>query len=492
MKTKLKLVIISLITINTITSCTKFLDVKPESDLTTGNAYNSAADLDAALIGAYRTLYTDYFIWENYVMSDVRSDNAYAGGDDAEIYQYDNLSISPLNSRILLTWKQLYNGIAKANLVMEHAPLVNDSKLDVNNKRNNIIAEAKFLRALYYFELVKTFGEVPIVKEFGKINPAEANIPKSPVSEVYNLIIQDLESALILPAEYSSVSLSKSKATKGAVYALLAKVHAQKPDRDYSKVLEYCNQTGNLGYDLHGSYDQLFDGLNYNNKEAILLIQYITATPEANWGPQLLLPPSLSGDDWRKYVTPSKSLMAAYDAAGDNQRKAASVLIENAEWSDEFWKPCATAGLIPFPYKFRHASAWASGDNVYLLRYDDILLLKAEALNELNRSADALAPLNKVRDRVDLGEITTTDKETLRNIILNERRLELAFEGYRWDDLVRAGKAVTTMSNLQEFKLTCGGGSTKMVYDMNQNKTLMPIPQSERNRNPNLGQNQGY
>ncbi|RZK56170.1 MAG: RagB/SusD family nutrient uptake outer membrane protein, partial [Pedobacter sp.] len=308
-----------------ITSCTKFLDVKPESDLTTGNAYNTAADLDAALIGTYRTLYTDYYIWENYVMSDVRSDNAYAGGDDPEIYQYDNLAISPLNSRILLTWQQMYNGIAKANLVIENAPLVNDSKLDADNKRNNIIAEAKFLRALYYFELVKTFGEVPIVKEFGKINPSDANIPKSPVNEVYNFIVEDLEAALILPAEYSSVSLSKSKVTRGAVYALLAKVYAQKPDRDYSKVLEYCNQTGNLGYDLHGSYDQLFDGLNYNNKEGILLVQYIEGTPEANWGPQLLLPASLSGDDWRKYVTPSKNLIAAYDAAGDDQRKAASV-----------------------------------------------------------------------------------------------------------------------------------------------------------------------
>ncbi|WP_256012221.1 RagB/SusD family nutrient uptake outer membrane protein [Desertivirga xinjiangensis] len=486
MKTKMKILIITLIISINISSCTSFLDLEPQSDLTTGNAYKSAADLEAALIGTYRTLYTDYFIWENFVMSDVRSDNAYAGGDDPEIYQYDNLAVSSMNSRILLTWRQLYNGIANANLVIEKAPQVSDIKLDTDNKRNKIIAEARFLRALFYFELVKTFGEIPIVKEFGKINPSEANVPKSSVADIYKFIIEDLDAALILPTEYGSLSLNKSKVTRGAVYALLAKVYAQKPDRDYNKVLEYCNEVGKLGYDLHGSYDQLFDGLNYNNPETILLVQYIAGTPEANWGPQLLLPPSLSGDDWRKYVTPSKDLLAAYDAAGDTQRKSASVLVENVEWADEFWKPCASSGSVPFPYKFRHANAWASGDNVYILRYDDILLLKAEALNELNRGSDALTPLNYVRDRVDLQAITTTDKEALKEIILNERRLELAFEGYRWDDLVRAGKAVSKMNSLQEFKLTCGGGSTQMNYRMSQEKTLMPIPQSELNRNPAL------
>lgn len=469
-----------------ITSCSKFLDLAPESDLTTGNAYLTASDADAALTGAYQTLYTDYFIWENFVMYDVRSDNAYAGGDDSEIFQYDNLAVSSLNSRILLTWRQLYNGIARANLVLEKVPEIKDTKLDEGDKRNNILAEARFLRAFYYFELVRAFGGVPIVKEFGKITPAEANIAKSSDVEVYNFIVEDLQAALALPTEYGTLSLSKSKATRGAAYALLAKVYAQRPDRNYTKVLEYCNEVTKLGYDLHDSYDQLFDGLNYNNKETILLVQFADGTPQSSWGPQMLLPPSISGDDWRKYVTPSKNLMAAYDAAGDEIRKNASVLIEDVEWSDEFWKPCATEGPVPFPYKFRHASGWQSGDNVYLLRYDDILLLKAEALNELNRGGEALTPLNKVRKRVDLDDITTTDQTALRDIILNERRLELAFEGYRWDDLIRAGKLVSTMNNLEEFKLVCSGTSTKMNYNMSSNKTLMPIPQEEMNRNPNL------
>lgn len=469
-----------------ITSCSKFLDLAPESDLTTANAYLTASDADAALTGAYQTLYTDYFIWENFVMYDVRSDNAYAGGDDSEIFQYDNLAVSSLNSRILLTWRQLYNGIARANLVLEKVPEIKDTKLDEGDRRNNILAEAKFLRAFYYFELVRAFGGVPIVKEFGKITPAEANIAKSSDVEVYNFIVEDLQAALALPTEYGTSSLSKSKATRGAAYALLAKVYAQRPDRNYTKVLEYCNEVTKLGYDLHDSYDQLFDGLNYNTKETILLVQFATGSPQSNWGPQMLLPPSISGDDWRKYVTPSKNLMAAYDAAGDEIRKNASVLMEDVEWSDEFWKPCATEGPVPFPYKFRHASGWASGDNVYLLRYDDILLLKAEALNELNRGGEALTPLNKVRKRVDLDDITTTDQTALRDIILNERRLELAFEGYRWDDLIRAGKLVSTMNNLEEFKLVCSGTSTKMNYNMNSNKTLMPIPQEEMNRNPNL------
>ncbi|ATP56956.1 RagB/SusD family nutrient uptake outer membrane protein [Pedobacter ginsengisoli] len=493
MKTKLYIIICFLMAAG-FSSCKKFLTEEPESSATTGNAYKTASDIEAALTGVYNSLYTEYFVWEFFLLSDVRSDNAYAGGDAQEVYQYDNLAVSPLNVRVFYDWQQLYNGIAKANLVLEKIGEVKDVALDQGNRRAQIIGEAKFLRALFYFELVKNFGDVPLVMQFGKIDPAEANVSKSPAAEVYTTIITDLNDALAVPDSYSTASLSKSRVTKGAVYALLAKVYAQKSDRDYNKVLENIKHVEELGYKLHGNYDELFDGSHYVNDEAILEIQYKASTPQANYGPQLLLPPSISGDDWRKYCTPSKDLIKAFDTEGDQIRKNSTVLFEDVEWSDEFWKPCASAGSVPFTYKWRHAEGWASGDYVYILRYADILLLKAEALNALGRSSEALAPLNMVRDRVDLPIIKAGDFSDvqLADKILNERRLELAFEGQRWSDLIRANKLESVMGALKEYVLTCEGGSKQMNYNMNLDKRLLPIPQDELNRNTKLIQNKGY
>lgn len=473
-------------------SCKKFLDNAPMSEATSGNAYRTASDLDAALVGAYQTFYTEYYIWEYFVVSDVRSDNAYAGGDADEIYQYDDLDISPLNSRILGTWKQLYQGISRANLVIGKAQEITDPNLDINNRRAYLIAEAKFLRALFYFELVRQFKDVPLVTSYAHINPGEANVAKSSEIDIYNFIIKDLEDALILPNAYVTSSLSKSKVTKGAVYALLAKVWAQRSDRNYTKVLQYASEVEKLGYKLHGSFDELFDGTHYDNQESILLIQFKEGTNQSNWGPQMLLPSSLSGDDWRKYITPSKNLVKAYDDAGDIIRKQATILFADADWSDEFWKPCPTNGPIPFVYKFRHASGWMSGDHIYILRYDDILLLKAEALNALGRLDEALIALNEIRARVNLKPLAIHEKNALLTAIIAERRLEFAFEGDRWYSLQRAGMLQSTMDNLKEYRLICGGGSMLMNYGMNDNRIWLPIPQSELNRNPNLIQNSGY
>jgi hypothetical protein len=493
MKTKLYIIICVLMGLG-VSSCNKFLTEEPESSATTGNAYKTASDIEAALTGVYNSLYTEYFVWDFFLLSDVRSDNAYAGGDAQEVYQYDNLAISPLNVRVFYDWQQLYNGIAKANLVLEKINDVKDVTLDQGNRRAQIIGEAKFLRALFYFELVKNFGGVPLVMQFGKINPDEANVPKATETEIYATIVSDLNDALAVPDSYSTISLSKSRVTKGAVYALLAKVYAQKPDRDYNKVLEYIKNVEDLGYKLHNSYDELFDGSHYVNDEAILEIQYKASTPQANYGPQLLLPPSISGDDWRKYCTPSKDLVKAFDTEGDEIRKSSTILFEDVEWSDEFWKPCATSGSVPFTYKWRHAEGWASGDYVYILRFADILLLKAEALNVLGRSAEALAPLNLVRDRVNLPKIKAGDFSDvqLADKILNERRLELAFEGQRWSDLVRTNKLEPVVGALKENVITCDGGSKQMNYNINSDKRLLPIPQNELNRNTKLVQNKGY
>lgn len=469
-----------------LTSCDDYLDLKPISDATTSNAYSTASDAEAALVGAYDSFQQEYYIWDNVIFSDVISDNYYAGGDNPEVFAVEDLNITPTNGRLFNNWSQIYNGISKANTVLSKVPGITDPKIDVDGRREQILGEASFLRAYHYFQLVTLWGEVPLVLEpVVSTDPSETQKPRSTQAEVYAQIIADLEFAIEnLPDTYGNdPGVNKARATKGAANALMAKVYAQKPDRDYGKVLEHCNAVINspAGYKLLENYAFLFDANHYNNEESILEVQFVGGT-EANWGPQLLLPPSISGDSWRKFVTPSHDLVNAFDAEGDEIRKNASILFEKAPWSDEFWS-VEVNGNVPFAYKWKNADGWASTNRQYLLRLADIILLKAEALNELDRLDEARIEINAVRDRVDLGPTPAGNKAEMRLAIENERRLELAQEAQRWNDLKRYGRAVEVMNNLVEIDLRT---NTAKDYNMTEEKLLLPIPQSEINRNPKL------
>ena len=216
-------------------------------------------------------------------------------------------------------------------------------------------------------------------------------------------------------------------------------------------------------------------------------VQFVGGT-EANWGPQLLLPPSISGDTWRKFVVPSRDLVNAFDEQGDVERKNATILFETAPWSDEFWS-VEVGGTVPFAYKWKSANGWASTNRQYLLRLGDIVLLKAEALNELGDTEAARVEVDRIRDRAGLGPTPASNQAEMALAIKKERRLELAQEAQRWDDLRRYGRAVEVMNNLNEIDLRT---NTVKEYTMSPDEIWLPIPQSERNRNLQLGQNPGY
>jgi hypothetical protein len=321
-------------------------------------------------------------------------------------------------------------------------------------------------------------------------DPQAVNVPRASIEAVYAQITADLElAASLLPDVYGNdASINKGRATAGAAHALAAKAFAQKPNPDYAAVLNQIQAVENsaANYQLI-NYAQLFDGNNYNNAESILEIQYLGGI-EGNYGPQLLLPPSISGDAWRKFVTPSVNLINAFDAQNDVVRKNASILFESVQWVDEFWSN-APGSSIPFSFKWKSANGFASANNTYLLRYGDLVLLKAEALNELGQLNEAAIEVDKIRNRVQLPNLTAAQKssrEVLRTMILNERRLELFQEGHRWDDLVRYNAVVATMNNLVEIDLRTG---SQVNYNMTEAKTLLPIPQQEMDRNPALIQN---
>lgn len=502
-------ILLLLLALLALGSCTKFLDDKPQTSLTTGNAYTTAADIENALTGCYNLFYaSDYYQWENVMLSDVRSDNAYPGGNNEETFlDYDRFILPASNDHNFANWKALYRGIARSNILLQKIGDINDPEL-TDERRNQIIGEASFLRAFHYFQLVKMYGGVPIELESNTANPDVTRKVRSSEKEVYDLIVSDLETAANnLPDAYGAdASVNKVRATKGAANAALAKVWAQRSDRDYTHVLHHCDAviSSPAGYALLSDYAAVFDGNHDFNTESILEIPYETGNWSAScWGVELYLAPE---DGWQKYCVPSKDLVAAFDAAGDVLRKDANIVFWSTDannspisWGDENWNPCADPGTaIPFNFKQKHAGGWASGDNFYLLRLADVILLKAEAENELGNTAEAVLALNQIRSRAGLAPVPASlSKEEMKKAILNERRLELAFEGQRWDDLVRSGEATNTMQALKEFTFTCtdgvAGTPVKMDYShCDQNHWIMPIPQLEIDANPNLTQNPGY
>ncbi|MCC6723788.1 MAG: RagB/SusD family nutrient uptake outer membrane protein [Saprospiraceae bacterium] len=490
-------------------SCSDFLDDKPKTSLTTGNAYQTAADMEAALTGCYNIFYgSDFYQWEYVMLSDVRSDNAYPGGNNEEtFFDYDRFILPPSNDHNFANWKALYKGVARCNILLDKIGDVSDPAL-TDERRNQIIGEANFLRAFHYFNLVKMYGGVPLELESNTADPDITRKARATESEVYEQILADLAvAANSLPDTYGSdAAVNKVRATKGATNALLAKVWAQRPDRDYNHVLEHCNAviSSPANYALLANYADLFDGNHDMNSESILEVPYEEGNWSASsWGIELYLAPE---DGWQKYCVPSKDLVAAYDADNDVVRKDANIVFWATDasgapisWADENWNPCADPNTaIPFNYKQKHPAGWASGDDYYMLRLADIILLKAEAQNELGNTAEAVATLNEVRTRAGLAPLDAgISQADMKKAILNERRLELAFEASRWDDLVRAGEATNVMKALDEYTYTCTSGvvgpPVKMDYShCDQDHWVMPIPQLEIDANPNLVQNKGY
>lgn len=492
----------------TLFSCKKFLDQKPVSLITTDNAYTTAANIEAAVNGAYSSFMgTNYYQWEYIEQSDMRSDNAYAGGSgDIDFLQLDLNNISNANGLVYRDWTELYASIAKCNAVIDNIVNVTDPAL-TDERRSQIIGEASFLRAFHYYQLVKLWGGVPIEKHSNSTDPSVIRIARSADTAVYNFINDDLQVALnTLPDTYDGAdgTTNKVRATKGAANALLAKIWAQRPDRDYNKVLQYCNAviSSPAGYQLMDNYADLFDGNHPFNQESILEVPYIENTPQACWGAELFYPThddngNVPSDAWQRYCVPSKTLVNAYNASGDEIRKNANISFESVPWADENWNPCANTNIkVPFDVKQKHPNNWSSGDHVYLLRLADIILLKAEAQNELGDPSGAAATMNEIRSRVHLAPVTATSQAQMRTAILTERQLELAFEAQRWDDLQRYGIAVTVMNGLNEKKYTCDGGAPStpvpISYNLTNQTLLLPIPLLEMQANPSLVQNPGY
>jgi len=317
---------------------------------------------------------------------------------------------------------------------------------------------------------VKTISAANLEEIYPQIFPARA-----PQADVFAQIIADLEIAL---EKVPASAAHKGFATKGAVNALLAKVYATQVPQDWNKVRDYCDAVIAGGYTLLADYNQLWALGNENTTESIFEINYDGGAPDGNWGTKMF-----RGLDWKKFNIPSNDLLAAFDAENDTKRKNASVIFEDVsgKWSD----PHYPQNKYPFINKWRNFQE-GSNQNYIFIRLADILLLKAEALNELGDQPGAAALVNQIRTRVNLGPTPAITQAELRLAIEKERRLELAFEGHRWFDLKRTGRAIEVINQVK------GADGQLIGYNLSANRLVWPVPQAELDKNIRLQQNAGY
>lgn len=489
-----------------VASCSLVRDpVDTYSDVTEGVTANGKEVVfkDRATVQNYLTfLYQqmrdrqEHWYLDLLLIAESHSDNAYAGTTGAEVVPFETNAIEGSNSVMNRDWRRYLEDIGRANRLIVYVDSVADNSL-TSIDINLIKAQGKLFRALVMFDMVRIYGSIPVVTTVADDITAE-NIGKvygdyfpkqSPEIDAYKQIEADCLFALQYAPD-NNVS-NKTIFSKSVAKALLAKIYAEKPLRDYAKVIQYADALAADGFDLVDDYADLYrmnasntDIAVRNTKESILEAQFLPGA--GNWATWMFgrdLANYNVNFTWAKWVTPSRNLIQAFQNEGDTKRFNESVVYYTTTWSNYY-----PSTSYPFMYKLRSAF-----NSIIKLRYADILLLKAEALvMGPNKNLEAAAQIiDKVRNRVGLSALpfsVRSNQTAMEAAVLKERRLELAFEGQRWFDLVRLNKVEEVMNAVYSKDV----GRKARVYPFNATSYRLPVPQSAIDQNPNLIQNPGY
>lgn len=498
------LMLIALLGLFPISCSLDYDPVGQHSDVTEGvkddegeSEFKDKKAIDDKMRDVYDLIKNQEYWYQDYLLiSESHSDNAYAGAPGAEVEPYENNSIEGSNSVLDRDWKNYLKYIGEANKIIYNVDLVNDNSF-TTAERERYKAQAKIFRALVYFDMVRLWGNLPIIDGLADDITSENIVEVYPQyfpeqhseQEVYEFIEKDLlESLASAPDNNPS---DKTRLSKSVAHALLAKLYAEKPLRDYNKVIQYADMLATSGFDLNDDYSDLFamnetvtDIRKRNTRESILEAQFVIGG--GNWVTWMFGRDLVNGDlqfTWAKWVTPSRDLINAFNQENDKIRFEESVVYYSCGWSIYY-----PSDNYPFMYKCRSAY-----NSLIKLRYADILLLKAEALimKEGPDLAGAANIIDKVRARVNLDKLPSSvrsSKDSMLDALLKERRLELAFEGQRWYDLCRLDKVEEVMNAV----FAKDSGRKKQIYPFTENSYKLAIPQAAIDQNVNLTQNPGY
>ena len=427
-----------------VSSC-DVIDQEPIDSVSTQALFTRESDAQAAIIGTYRHLANS---GPNYIyFAELPTKNSKGNALNRQFEQLNNLIIVADNSQFTGLWDQQFVLINSANVVIKNVPKIPGMS---DAAKNAIIAEARFLRAFTYFNLVRYFGAVPLITEPTESPDVGAlQVSRTPVAQVYTQILSDLDFAKQnLPETFSGLGKT-ARATKAAAYALGTRIHLTR--KNYALAIADANQVANRkGEVLTVPYANLF--LTKNSAESIFEINYDTQLQ--NNLATTFLPGSLGGT---RTIEVNNDIFNAYEA-GDF-RKDATYGFANAA-----------------NYMKKYSRGGTKDDNIIVIRLAEVMLAKAEALAETPYpNVDAVKLLNEVRRRAGLAAINPATLAEFRTALYKERRLELCFEGHEWHDIVRTGRLQSVLG----------------ITDLN--KSIWPVPSVEIARNPKLQpQNPGY
>jgi hypothetical protein len=475
------------------TACNKsFIDLTDPTRIVTSDYYKDSASISTAVIAAYAGLQDIYGKGGTnrgiFPFGEVASDNSLSIVDGTGIGEFEYFTLTSSNPVIQSMWTYSYRCIARCNVVLARI----DPVAIAPAVKARWQSEVKFIRALAYFNLVRIYGKVPLVtKEIATI--AEAYVyGRAPVADVYAQIEKDLteaEADVNLPAKYPSAN-DLGRVTKTAVKGMLGKVllTQNKYPEAVAKLGEFITLYDNTTHSLLGNYSDIFLTTNEMNAEIIFAVRYTknnvpsTGSPFTNYFATTTANAGGVGTGYQ-FNTLRKDLVDTLNAQGSaDKRIAASFIASNATtWITKKYADVPSQDLDADP-------DWI------VLRYADVLLMYAEALNEQNELnvATAVPYVNRVRTRAGFSGAAllspAISQGQLRLAIEKERRIELNMEGHRWFDLVRTGRALTVMNNhFTKYAIKLNASSP--IVQIEEYQLLFPIPISERNTNPILDQN---
>ncbi len=500
MKNFLIFLFATIIVVPTVSCKKDFLDKTDPTRVSTNLFYKDAKQVQQAVDGVYGNLQS--IVGGQWLYNELPSDNTtidFNPGDRGQAPAIEAFEYFTWNSgtgNLNGMYRSYYNAIYNTN-----STLAKMQGAGLSDSLNGIYAgQLKFIRGYMYFQLTQYFGDVVLITE-PLNNPADAYAYlREPQEKVYAQIETDLkEAAAALPPSYPSSGTGR--VTKGAALALLGKVYLTK--KQYTEAVTTLNQVLPLGYSLVPNYADVFDPLKKNGPESLFEIQYQGGNDLGEWsGFIYTFAPRLSAGavtGWSQsnpggWNIPTKDFIAAYEA-GD-LRKEASVGLD--------FKSPITGDTVPYIKKYDHPHTiyGRTDDNWPVLRYADVLLMLAEAINEQSGpNSDAYTYFNQVRSRAGLAPLTGLGQQAFRERVAQERRVELAFENWRWFDLKRTKtpQELTTFLNAYGAREKAaptvkrqGIPYSSVDYVFEPFEALYPLPNNEQLINNKLTQNQGY